>query len=515
MHRLFTIALAFVVLHVLFVAPIHAEVELEIGPDTTVIDGPLNEDGTIDYLSYVNGKLREKVKLEDNFAVVLLQTIHPEDWTSESVRQQSLAWLGVQQTDPSMYFRRYPTFMRAQAGESSNPSDFNITDSPWYGEVQRTAENPWSEEDYPEVKRWLDESASSMDMIAQGLDRNGFAIPFFVEEGKGESLCMVPLAHLGHIRGLARAYASRAELKIHDGDIDGAWMDVVVIHRLAQITEEQPVFISRLVAYSVHQFAIKVSQDILNSSDASIQQLRRGVKETQAMPRILELTDAVDTDSRLMMVDLLLRCRIGPIPDLQLSEKTYQFVGHELFDINFALRELNRLADLQVEMFSIESPKDRLNALEQFEQEVGQRCDQAELMFKGNPEAIKAMRGLIEESNIYTAGGLYLFIHDVFPRPAMCEQAKQSIQMALELEVVAFAIAAYHADRGKFPPDLNALSLAYLLNLPVDFATGELPVYRVEDGVAVVYSFGADLDDDGGVEGNSEDGDIVMRISRE
>ena len=38
-----------------------AEYKLEIGPDTTVIAGPMNPDGTINYLAYLNEKLSEGV----------------------------------------------------------------------------------------------------------------------------------------------------------------------------------------------------------------------------------------------------------------------------------------------------------------------------------------------------------------------------------------------------------------------------------------------------------------------
>ena len=101
----------------------------------------------------------------------------------------------------------------------------------------------------------------------------------------------------------------------------------------------------------------------------------------------------------------------------------------------------------------------------------------------------------------------------VFTAEGAVYQTQARINMRFALAPLALAIGGYHAEHGEYPPDLHALVPAYLDSLPTDFATGELPVYRVEDGAAVVYSLGTDLEDDGGTD-DMTDGDIVFRIQR-
>ena len=78
-------------------APAHAEIALEIGPDTTVIDGPINPDGTINYLAYLNQKLSKGVTPENNFAVdvAMVMPPAPEGWPSEAFREKVFKGLGV------------------------------------------------------------------------------------------------------------------------------------------------------------------------------------------------------------------------------------------------------------------------------------------------------------------------------------------------------------------------------------------------------------------------------------
>ena len=52
--------------------PDRQRVELEVGFDTTYFDGPLREDGTVDYIAALNEKYSEGVTLENNAFVELL-----------------------------------------------------------------------------------------------------------------------------------------------------------------------------------------------------------------------------------------------------------------------------------------------------------------------------------------------------------------------------------------------------------------------------------------------------------
>lgn len=489
----------------LLAAPAIAEVQLEIGPDTTVIDGPVNPDGTLNYLAYLNQKLSEGVTPENNFAVDVALSMPPDAWPNREYQQQVYAWLKIDAPDESLIFERFTPHMEVR--DNAQPQ------IPWQEQVQHAAKSPWSAERYPEVKKWLDAHDGAIESIARGSMKDHFAVPMFVVEGQEQAVFLAMLPHLGQVRGLGRAFAVRAQFKITAGDIEGAWSDVLTLHRLAELTTMESEFLCGLVSISVENMALDVTRSLLTSEGVNVIQYRQMIKDSLSLPRAPGPASAIDLSSRLGTVDTLLRGRAGQLQGDILSEDTCQFLTHEQFDVNFALRQINRRFDQFAQAAEIKDPLERLRALERIEKEISDLVEQTRLMLKGDTKAVDAMRETIEQSNIYTVGGLYLLIGDTFPRASAYVGAQVKMQMRLDLQPVALAIAAYRLEHDQFPPDLHALVPAYLDSLPTDFATGELPVYRVKDGAAIVYSLGTDLEDGGGVDDPIE-GDIVFRIER-
>ena len=177
------------------------------------------------------------------------------------------------------------------------------------------------------------------------------------------------------------------------------------------------------------------------------------------------------------------------------------------------MREINRRINLLVVATEQKDQIKRIQALEELDEQFGEVFFQTMDMVKGKIEMSAALRAEIEQSNVITVIGTHMFVGQVSERPAQMMTIEVSTRMRLDLQLVAFAVAGYHATKGEYPPDLNALVPLYLDSLPTDFATGELPVYRVEEGKAIIYSLGTNLKDDGGMDDN-EDGDIVFRIER-
>jgi len=87
---------------------------------------------------------------------------------------------------------------------------------------------------------------------------------------------------------------------------------------------------------------------------------------------------------------------------------------------------------------------------------------------------------------------------------------------------VALALKAYHAKRGGYPDSLDALRQYPGWKLPEDPFSGKDFAYRRTDRGFILYSWGPDLDDDGGREvaqtswggGTPADGDLVWRFEK-
>ena len=79
---------------------------------------------------------------------------------------------------------------------------------------------------------------------------------------------------------------------------------------------------------------------------------------------------------------------------------------------------------------------------------------------------------------------------------------------ALRLNV---ALRRFRGDTGEYPETLDELVPGYLEELPPDPFSGEPFHYRREDGGWLLYSVGLDQDDDNGLEGGYDEGDIAYR----
>jgi hypothetical protein len=82
--------------------------------------------------------------------------------------------------------------------------------------------------------------------------------------------------------------------------------------------------------------------------------------------------------------------------------------------------------------------------------------------------------------------------------------------------VLAFALAAYHADHQKYPAALADLSPKYLKAVPDDLFSGKAVIYKPVDGGFMLYSVGVNGTDDGGRSFGDEPrgDDLVVRVPK-
>ena len=79
---------------------------------------------------------------------------------------------------------------------------------------------------------------------------------------------------------------------------------------------------------------------------------------------------------------------------------------------------------------------------------------------------------------------------------------------------VAFALAVYHRDHGRYPPKLDALAPKYLPQVPDDLFSGKALIYRPSEKGYLFYSVGPNGRDDGGrsYDDTPPGDDVVVRM---
>jgi len=81
-----------------------------------------------------------------------------------------------------------------------------------------------------------------------------------------------------------------------------------------------------------------------------------------------------------------------------------------------------------------------------------------------------------------------------------------------DLAIVAVALAAHKAEKGKYPDKLEALSPEYLKAVPNDFCSGKPFIYKTDDkGGYILYSVGENMKDDGGKTREEGGDDLVVK----
>ncbi len=95
-------------------------------------------------------------------------------------------------------------------------------------------------------------------------------------------------------------------------------------------------------------------------------------------------------------------------------------------------------------------------------------------------------------------GTRYLSVAAFNPQPGYMHQAAEIYLARRDALLVAIALELHHRRQGTYPESLAVLMPSLLPAIPVDRITGGPLSYHVFDGKPVVYSFGADHNDDGG-----------------
>jgi hypothetical protein len=177
-----------------------------------------------------------------------------------------------------------------------------------------------------------------------------------------------------------------------------------------------------------------------------------------------------------------------------------------------AMRAGNHWYDRTAAALRIHSYADRKKAVDQIEADVEALSADKEELQKlakligegGLPDemADKLISGALIEMLIFTV----CWSQQSYDRS---EQTHRNLH-------VAFALAAYRGDHGRYPAKLDDLAPQYLPAIPDDLFSGKPLIYRPSDGGYLLYSVGVNgQDDDGRGVGDWPPGDdLVVRMPR-
>ncbi len=476
------VGLALTVLIVLRVAVELIPTPVIIGPETTFVDGPLRDDGTIDYASAINEEWEAGVTPDQNAAVDLLRAFGP-GIVDEQTREAYFTRLGIPVPPlEADYLVEFREFLESQ-GLTWQANTERIEE---LKEQQRSAqERPWTPDEFPEVAAWLDVNQKPLKAILDASRRPRYFSPLVPPDDSALLNALMPTEQKS--RAAARLLLAQAMLELGRGNVERAFELTLACHRLGRLVSEHPTLIGSFIAIALEAIAKQGDAAIVLDGSLTADQAAEYRQRLQALPPPRTIVDVVDRGERLMSLDMILASFSGRVIETEVPPQL-MLMG---LDPNPALRRFNDAYDESVTALKLSDPVDRAQAFADLDEAIMKQADhrKPEMWLRLLVQA----KGVVSEEIGNILVGL---LTPAFEQAAIAEDRRT---IRLTLTDVGYALAEFRAEQETFPETLQELVPNHIDAVPLDPYTGDPLKYKRTDGGFLLYSVGKNSIDDGGI----------------
>lgn len=263
---------------------------LKIGPETTIIDGPLTASGLPDYVTYLNSKLSRGVEPEDNFwAAMWVVFGRIRDLTPEEAAGYE-QWLGI----------RIP-------GEGT--LKIGLID---YSILKQVGRVPWTRDQFPEAANWVEANAEALAAAAQAAQRPRAFAPLHPYRAERYPATCVASTHVFAVQEVCRLLAARSMLRLGEGDPDGAWRDLVTQFRIARHVQGGWRAFDLQVAMGIRSQAGDALTSWMSAADLSAAELEWRLAELRPLLATRPMAEIIEGE-RLQFADAMISVASGAV----------------------------------------------------------------------------------------------------------------------------------------------------------------------------------------------------------
>jgi hypothetical protein len=294
-------------------------------------------------------------------------------------------------------------------------------------------------------------------------------------------------------------------------------------HRLGRLVGRGGTLIEGLVGIAIDAIASKGDVAFLDGAKLDAKQYKKCLADLQALPPMPSMADKLNLTERFWFLETIMIIdrdgldyletvaggpRRGNGKNVLVSVLTNIFTARIKWDP--ALRICNKFYDRMHAAMSLKDRDLRVKEMGQVEKDV-----KSLKVSLTDGEAI--MKRILKADDIGAAKGKYIgdvLICLLLPAVQKVQFAADRTEQTQRNLHLAFALAAYKADNGKYPAKLDALAPKYLPSVPNDLFNGKALIYRPADNGYLLYSVGINGKDDGG-RGYGDDppgDDLVVRL---
>jgi hypothetical protein len=486
-----------------------APVAITISKETTFITEPLRKDGYVDYVAALDEKCREGVTPENNAAVLFWQAVGPAELWKES-REQHFRRLGMTPLrETGDYFVNLAQYLAMQQGAAKQDNrKFDLERDrelrQMLGPLKR---RPWSKEESPVIAEWLAANEKPLALVIEASKRPRF-YDLQIDEGRTRMIGLFsPCIGYFHQPGdVVSALIVRAMLRLHDGERETAWGDLLACHRLARLVGQGPMVVHALVPSRMDEEACGADQAFLQHVHLTAAEAARMRDDLERLPRMPTPGEKIDPAERYTVLDCVATFAREGIASLKAFSKPpypkeYRATINRLrqssanvpLDWDASLRLANAWFDRIAAARNLATREEQRKTLRQIEEDFRKlkwTVADADSLEKAIPD--DARTAISQRLGEFL---LCFFVPDVLVSGYPDVSDRQA--MRFDLDKLSFALAAYRADHAAYPAKLDSLKPKYVAEVPGDLCTGgPLNYQRTRDGY-LLYSVGNNGRDDG------------------
>ena len=356
-------------------------------------------------------------------------------------------------------------------------------------EAHRSYPTQWSREEREQAEAWVVSNTEALEQVEKGAQKSCYWLEY---EHKDSTVLSVFPRDLDRIRHFAYALCMRAKLRTNQGELEQGFSDVMCCYQLGKHLLRNKIIISQHVASAVIDLAVQTTRIILAHEEIEPMSLTRIQEQldTFAESNTVEFNFM---EEKFICLDVIQRIFTDDghggghiprsafikrnLPNGEFESEISAFFSVSESDIRLWRKLERHRTTAEVRRYYYLSEKACLMSPWEYNRGFNDVKISIERIRKRNP-LIKGFTLGIDR---------------------LVEIAARS-RANLDALIATLGILRYKADTQKLPRDLSELvATGYLKTVPDDpFSDGSI-TYRLTDEGFILYSFGADFDDDGGM----------------
>ncbi len=485
-------------------------VQITISKETTHISGPVNEDGTVNYVAYLNAKHSKGVTKENNAAIPLIEIIGldllPRKDIVEVCRILKIeppSGSGKRFISLKNYIKKIRNEGHWEIQEDEDELDKTTT---------KTTSTSWKAQDHPLIAGWLKANDDALNTTHVAMERSGYYMPAAASNPE-YGMISICIPRVSLYAKLGSALTARAMLKLDSGDLTGACADLTVTRHLARRIGRGHTLLDRLVAIAIETIACRGYRAMAGSGKLTAAQARALLADMRQLSPLPNIVDTIDESERFFTLDcvmILARTsrKLGVEKALdklmdggEVSESSFVLSPRSL-QWDRILLKMNPWYDSLVAASRHKTFKARTEALADHDRRVKLFKDG---VLRRPRSFLRSISGHFRDPSDEIGD---ILISIILPATSRIVIIHDHGTAEGNLVVVTMALAAYKAEKKAYPDKLSQLSPGYLKKVPDDIFIDKPFFYKRTDKGYLLHSVGENMKYDG----TDKEDDIVVEV---